>query len=71
LRNYTRWRKAADGALIADILGSKISITADPMTGEVLHGNVRLTPDEARMYGVRLVEAAALADGERAIRGTE
>lgn len=69
-REYTRWRQVAD-SLDADILGAKIGIRVVPSAGvvHVIHSGVsELTPDEARLYGVRLIEAAALADGERAIR---
>lgn len=73
LRNYTRWRtdqRDPDGLLVADLLGINGGIVADPTAGRVgvniAHGG--LTPDEARLIGVRLIEAAALADGDRAIR---
>lgn len=73
LRNYTRWRtdsRDGDGLLTADLLGVGPAIVADPTAGRVAvdlmhHG---LSPDEARLIGVRLIEAAALADGDRAIR---
>lgn len=67
MRNYTRWRDN-NGVLHADILGSRLPITANPTHGTVSIAGQQLTPDEARMHGVRLTEAAALADGERAIR---
>lgn len=68
LRNYTRWRQGLTGLLHADILGGKFAIDADPDAGHVLLADVPLSPDEARMIGVRLIEGAALADGDRAIR---
>lgn len=56
------------GALHADILHSRWRIAANQASGVILvDGNV-LSPDEARLIGVRLIEAAALADGDRAIR---
>lgn len=67
MRNYTRWRDH-NGRLHADILGSPLTITANPTTGTVRIGDHDMTPDEARMHGVRITEAAALADGDRAIR---
>jgi hypothetical protein len=67
MRNYTRWTKRGV-SLVADILGAKLPVTALPGDGVVLLGGSSLTPDEARMYGVRLIEAAALADDVRAIR---
>lgn len=74
MHNYTRWRRDSDATevITADILGAKIAIKA--YQGEsvvtLLVGDVSLdlSPDEARLYGVRLIEAAALADGDRAIR---
>lgn len=69
LRNYTRWRAADDhGMLYADLLGTQHDIVADPAEGKVWLNGVKLSPDEARLIGVRLIEAAALADGDRAIR---
>lgn len=70
MRNYTRWRETEQGGLEADLLGLRIRIFATPATGLVdLTASVNpMTPDEARMIGVRLIEAAALADGDRAIR---
>jgi len=68
LRSYTRWTR--DGALLhADILGARFAIAADPGQGKALLDGAHLSPDEARLIGVRLIEAAALADGDRAIRG--
>lgn len=66
---YTRWTKSQNGDLVADILTDS-SILADVRTGRVtacISGRT-MSPDEARMIGVRLIEAAALADGDRAIR---
>ena len=67
---YTRWTLSGS-RLVADILGADTDVQADPETGTVsavVPGRA-LSPDEARMIGVRLVEAAALADGDRCIRG--
>lgn len=68
LRNYTRWTQVDNHALEADLLGVRDLITAYPDHGHVTLGNRTYTPDEARLIGVRLIEAAALADAERAIR---
>jgi len=75
MRRYTRWTRPGGGAhLVADILGARYEIQAwtnlgrvslSPQDLEALEG---MSPDEARLLGVRLIEAAALADGERAIR---
>jgi hypothetical protein len=66
-RRYTRWTRAG-AELVADILGGRFQVGADETTGLVRFAGADLTPDEARLYGVRLVEAAALADGGRAVR---
>lgn len=57
---------------MADILGTDTSITADPESGTVAATvpNRPMSPDEARMIGVRLIEAATLADNGRSIRQT-
>lgn len=68
LRNYTRWRQGPSGELHADILGARMDIIADHAAGKILIDGTALTPDEARMIGVRLIDAAVLADGGRAIR---
>ena len=68
LRNYTRWRQDPTGRLIADILGCPVTVAVDPPTAAVLLGDLALSPDEARLIGVRLIDAAVLADGDRAIR---
>jgi hypothetical protein len=73
-RNYTRWTGGAraDDPMVADLLGGP-RIEADPSTGKVSLTDVStapMSPDLARMIGVRLIEAAALADGNRAIRRT-
>lgn len=67
LRNYTRWTERA-GVLTADLLGVVDRISANPKTGVVHHGDRKYSPDEARMIGVRLIEGAALADDDRAVR---
>jgi hypothetical protein len=70
-RRYTRWTRRTDGTLKADLLGMP-SIVADPAAGEVRFfetGTLAAwSPDEARLVGVRLIEAATMADAERAIR---
>jgi len=70
LRGYTRWTRRQSGALKADILSGDTEVVADAVMGQVraIVPNRPLSPDEARMIGVRLIEAAALADGNRAIR---
>lgn len=69
LRGYTRWtRRNPTGILTADLLGVRHPIKADPAAGTVYHGDEEYTPDTARMIGVRLIEAAALADAQRAVR---
>lgn len=69
LRNYTRWyRTDRSGVIAADILGSAFRLTVSPLTGAITLQGHDLTPDEARLIGVRLIDAAVLADGDRAIR---
>lgn len=67
---YTRWTEIESGMLQADILGDDTDVTADATTGKVsaTMPSRPMSPDEARMIGVRLIEGAALADAERAIR---
>jgi hypothetical protein len=72
---YFRWTRirATDDQpelLSADILGTETNIEAHPATGHVRASIPRrpLDPDEARMIGVRLIEAAALADNDRSVR---
>lgn len=69
LRNYTRWRVEGDVCLRADLLGVVVDITVDRAAGKVHLDGVVLTPDEARLLGVRLIEGATHADGDRTIRG--
>jgi hypothetical protein len=68
---YFRWtRRHGAGELVADILGQDVSITADPATG-LVQATVPGHPmdaDTCRMVGVRLIEAAALADAGRSVR---
>lgn len=71
LRRYTRWTRNPNGHITADILNSPLPITIDPDLGIVTMADIKLTPDEARLHGVRLIEAAALADGHRAIRDSQ
>lgn len=56
--------------MTADILGSDTDIQAHPMTGHIIAKvpDRPLDADEARMIGVRLIEAAALADNNRSVR---
>jgi hypothetical protein len=56
--------------LQADILGADTDIVADPATGlvTVKVPDRPLDADEARMIGVRIIEAAALADNGRSVR---
>lgn len=70
LRNYTRWREAqrSPRVLVADILSTPVRILTHVGQGKVMLGDDALSPDEARLLGVRLIDAAVLADGERAIR---
>jgi hypothetical protein len=68
---YYRWTQSSDGKLSADILGLDITIVADPEAGTVV-ADLPFRPlslDEARMIGVRLIEAASLADAGRSTRG--
>lgn len=69
---YTRWTQVGD-ALAADILGADTDVMANPATGRISATVPQrpMSPDEARMIGVRLIEAAALADGDRCIRGRD
>lgn len=69
LRNYTRWVQGGGNTVHADILCGDLTLAADPDTRTVRLGERALTPDEARLIGVRLIDAAVLADGARAIRG--
>lgn len=66
---YTRWTQVGD-ALAADILGADTAVIANPATGliSVTVPGRPMSPDETRMIAVRMIEAAALADGDRCIR---
>lgn len=69
---YYRWTRDRDvpSILEADILGSDTQIVAnigDGMIGAVVPSRP-LSPDEARMIGVRLIEAAALAGMSSSVR---
>lgn len=69
---YYRWTRDEhqSARLHADILGSGIDITAD-LTAERVEVTIErrsASPDEARMIGVRLIEAAALAAGASTVR---
>lgn len=73
---YYRWTRVGVGAadapanLVADILGADTNVLADPKSGMVSASIPKrpMSPDEARMIGVRLIEAAVLADDGRSIR---
>lgn len=72
---YFRWtrQRASETEpefLTADILGTDTNIEAHPDAGTVRAMIPRrpMDADEARMIGVRLIEAAALADGGRSVR---
>lgn len=67
---YYRWTQSTEGQLRADILGADTEISVDKGKGTVsarVPGHP-LDPDTARMYGVRLIEAAILADNGRCVR---
>lgn len=70
LREYTRWREdpEQESVIHADILTSAIHIWVDRSEGFVSLNSLELSPDEARLIGVRLIEGASLADGEMSIR---
>lgn len=59
-----RWC-AIDVHIEASPLSGMVTLTPDPLTPA---NYLELTPDEARLYGVRLIEAAALAAGGREVR---
>lgn len=72
---YFRWTRlrvtsSQEQTLHADILGADIDITADPDAGTItaVIPERPMDPDTARMVGVRLIEAAALADNGRSVR---
>jgi len=71
-RNYTRWTAGAraDDPITADILGGVLIAVDTPHRVVRANGidGEPMNPDMARMIGVRLIEGAALADGDRAIR---
>lgn len=72
---YYRWTRQHNpqgnqDLLRADILGAETDVVAYPETG-VVRAKVPsgdLDADTARMIGVRLIEAAALADDGRSVR---
>jgi hypothetical protein len=68
LRSYTRWRLDDSGLLHADFLTSLVTLMVDSTSGKIIFQGIVLTPDESRLIGVRMVDAAVLADGDRAIR---
>lgn len=69
LRGYTRWTATGHGDwLRADILAARLVIEASPTRGLITCNDDPLTPDEARLYGVRLIEAAALAQTRTTVR---
>lgn len=73
---YYRWTRTQEETpglpvpLVADILGADTNVVADPAAGLVFAKvpDRGMSPDEARMIGVRLIEAAALADDHRSVR---
>ena len=65
---YTRWTKNSS-LYDADILSDmKVSAFPEDGTVQAIVPPRHMSPDEARMIGVRLIEAACLADGDRAVR---
>lgn len=66
--NFTRWRKQTNGELVADILAARIEIVVSTAGALVIVDGKEMMPDEARLYGVRLIEAAALAAGDSTVR---
>lgn len=75
---YYRWTKQAGQradetvSYAADILGTDTNVVAVPEEGLVYASipSRGLSPDEARMIGVRLIEGATLADNGRSVRGS-
>lgn len=67
---YYRWSETDHDSLVADLLMSDIKIEVESekaiiaINGEAVH----MSPDEARLIGVRLIEAATLAAGRSTIR---
>lgn len=70
---YTRWTRRSPRRVHADILGMPgVTVEYDTEAGTVLGRvapsigePVEMDPDTARMIGVRLIEAATRAEGER------
>jgi hypothetical protein len=72
LGGYFRWTETEKSDVFrADILGTETEIIASKARGMVSATMPTrwLDADEARMIGVRLIEAAVLADSWRSIRG--
>lgn len=72
---YSRWTTTGTGGaepLTADLIGARFAIEAKPDAGEVTLSfegrNLVLTPDEARMIGVRLIEGAGYANEPGTVR---
>lgn len=69
---YFRWTKGSRVAdpFHADILGADIDISADAESGLItaVIPARPMNPDTARLIGVRLIEAAVLADNNRSVR---
>jgi hypothetical protein len=67
---YFRWtRRETDDGVAADILGSDVRIVY--WSGGKISATVPdrdLDPDEARMIGVRLIEAATRAEADSSVR---
>lgn len=66
--NFTRWRRKKSNILVADILSPIFEVSANLDNRSVTVGDHVLSPDEARLYGVRLIEAAVLAAGDSTVR---
>ncbi len=70
MRGYTRWtRRAGGGLLRADWVGARFGVVSDPASGVVIvtmpdGTSHELDADESRMLAVRMIEGAALADGD-------
>ena len=70
---YTRWTQQSERRVRADVLLPQVDIQYDVGAGEVVArvgGGEPLVmdPDTARMIGVRMIEAATRAEGERRTR---
>ncbi len=68
MRLYARWSATVGGTLRVDLVDTKHPIEVNALEGLVLLDGDPLTPDAARLIGVRLIEGATLADGLRSAR---